>query len=267
MGGPQRVERQRSMGKLPVRERLDLLLDPGSFVELGQLADSMDPALQAERGYLAADGMVAGDRRDRRPPGRHLRLRLHGAGRLDGRGRRDQDGPHPRARPAPTHPDRVAARLGRRADPVVVRVDVRRRRCAVPRAGDAERRRAAGRGDARPLRGRHRLHPGAGRLRPDGQGHVVDGARRPSPRAGGDRRGRHRGGDGRLRGPHQGLRRRRPRGRRRTPSASTSSGATCRSSRRTTRRPRRSGRRSIRSTGGSRSCTTSCRPRRAAPTT
>ena len=32
MGGPDRVTRQRSMGKLPVRERLDLLLDPGSFV-------------------------------------------------------------------------------------------------------------------------------------------------------------------------------------------------------------------------------------------
>ena len=60
MGGEKQVERQRGMGKLPVRERLDLLLDPGSFVEFGMLADSMDPALQADRGYLAADGMVAG---------------------------------------------------------------------------------------------------------------------------------------------------------------------------------------------------------------
>jgi acetyl-CoA carboxylase carboxyltransferase component len=60
MGGAKAVERQRSLGKLPVRERLDLLLDAGSFLELGLLADSMDPALQAERGYLAADGMVAG---------------------------------------------------------------------------------------------------------------------------------------------------------------------------------------------------------------
>src|SRR6202011_565840 len=60
MGGTERVARQRSDGKLPVRERLDLLLDPGSFVEYGQLADSMDPELQEARGYLAADGMVAG---------------------------------------------------------------------------------------------------------------------------------------------------------------------------------------------------------------
>jgi acetyl-CoA carboxylase carboxyltransferase component len=60
MGGEKLVARQRSLGKLPVRERLDLLLDPGTFIEYGQLADSMDPVLEAERGYLAADGMVSG---------------------------------------------------------------------------------------------------------------------------------------------------------------------------------------------------------------
>jgi acetyl-CoA carboxylase carboxyltransferase component len=60
MGGDALVARQRGMGKLPVRERLDLLLDPGTFVELGQLADSMDATLAAERGYMAADGMVSG---------------------------------------------------------------------------------------------------------------------------------------------------------------------------------------------------------------
>src|SRR5438552_12674424 len=60
MGGPELVGRQRAGGKWPVRERIDTLLDPGSFVEYGSLAASMDPQLQAERGYLAADGMVAG---------------------------------------------------------------------------------------------------------------------------------------------------------------------------------------------------------------
>ena len=60
MGGPERVARQRSLGKLPVRERVDLLLDTGTFVEYGMLADSMDPGLEAAKGYLAADGMVAG---------------------------------------------------------------------------------------------------------------------------------------------------------------------------------------------------------------
>jgi acetyl-CoA carboxylase carboxyltransferase component len=61
MGGPERIERQRSMGKMPVRERVDELLDPGTFVEYGLLADHMDPALTASgKEHLAADGMVAG---------------------------------------------------------------------------------------------------------------------------------------------------------------------------------------------------------------
>ena len=72
MGGPDLVARQRSLGKLPVRERLDLLLDPGTFVEYGMLADSMDPVLADQRGYLAADGMVVGHRHHRRPPRGHL---------------------------------------------------------------------------------------------------------------------------------------------------------------------------------------------------
>ncbi|MEO7556259.1 MAG: acyl-CoA carboxylase subunit beta, partial [Acidimicrobiales bacterium] len=59
MGGPERVARQRERGKLPVRERLDLLLDPGTFVEHGLLADHMDPGL-ADKGSLAADGVVTG---------------------------------------------------------------------------------------------------------------------------------------------------------------------------------------------------------------
>ncbi|MDQ1476986.1 MAG: methylmalonyl-CoA decarboxylase subunit alpha, partial [Actinomycetota bacterium] len=39
MGGEKLVERQRSLGKLTVRERLDLLLDPGTWVEYALLAD------------------------------------------------------------------------------------------------------------------------------------------------------------------------------------------------------------------------------------
>src|SRR5712671_5540096 len=38
-GGPKYVERHREQGKLPVRERINLLLDPGSpFLELSPLA-------------------------------------------------------------------------------------------------------------------------------------------------------------------------------------------------------------------------------------
>ena len=58
MGGEDRVERQRSLGKLTVRERLDVLLDPGTWIEYGMLADSMDAAYAGR--LMAADGAVTG---------------------------------------------------------------------------------------------------------------------------------------------------------------------------------------------------------------
>jgi propionyl-CoA carboxylase beta chain len=35
-GGLERIQKQHEAGKLTARERIDLLLDPGSFVELGR---------------------------------------------------------------------------------------------------------------------------------------------------------------------------------------------------------------------------------------
>jgi len=53
-GGAERYhQKNREQGKLFVRERLDLLLDPGSFVEDGALANALDPE-------LPADGVVTG---------------------------------------------------------------------------------------------------------------------------------------------------------------------------------------------------------------
>jgi acetyl-CoA carboxylase carboxyltransferase component len=40
MGGPERLARRRAEGVLNARERLDRLLDPGSFRESGLLATS-----------------------------------------------------------------------------------------------------------------------------------------------------------------------------------------------------------------------------------
>lgn len=37
MGGPERIARQHAAGKLTVRERIDCLLDPGSFREIGSI--------------------------------------------------------------------------------------------------------------------------------------------------------------------------------------------------------------------------------------
>jgi acetyl-CoA carboxylase carboxyltransferase component len=50
MGGPEKVEKHRSLGKLPVRERIDHLLDPGSFHEIGGLTG---------RGTYAEDGTLS----------------------------------------------------------------------------------------------------------------------------------------------------------------------------------------------------------------
>ncbi len=37
-GGPEKIEAQRKKGKLTARERINRLLDPGTFVELGLFA-------------------------------------------------------------------------------------------------------------------------------------------------------------------------------------------------------------------------------------
>jgi acetyl-CoA carboxylase carboxyltransferase component len=60
MGGPERIERQHSGGKLTVRERLDLLFDPGSFSEFSLLAhhQSLSPSMQGK--VTPADGVVTG---------------------------------------------------------------------------------------------------------------------------------------------------------------------------------------------------------------
>ena len=39
-GGEERIKKQHEAGKLTARERIDLLLDPGSFVEIGRFVDA-----------------------------------------------------------------------------------------------------------------------------------------------------------------------------------------------------------------------------------
>jgi len=56
-GGEARIERQHEMGKLTARERLELLLDPGSFVELDAFVRNRDH--HAEQSFLG-DGVVTG---------------------------------------------------------------------------------------------------------------------------------------------------------------------------------------------------------------
>ena len=59
-GGPVRVERQHSWGKLTARERLDLLLDPGSFVELDAFVTHRATEFGLDRQHVLGDGVVTG---------------------------------------------------------------------------------------------------------------------------------------------------------------------------------------------------------------
>jgi acetyl-CoA carboxylase carboxyltransferase component len=59
-GGAVRIERQHSMGKLTARERLDLLLDPGSFVELDAFVTHRTSGFGMEEQRVLGDGVVTG---------------------------------------------------------------------------------------------------------------------------------------------------------------------------------------------------------------
>ncbi len=60
MGGADRVRRQHEAGKLTARERLDLLLDPGSFVELDRFATARGRDFGLDPAAAPADGVVTG---------------------------------------------------------------------------------------------------------------------------------------------------------------------------------------------------------------
>ena len=67
MGGPDKVARQHERGKLTVRERIDLLFDPGSFVEFGLLAHQQplrgnptDPDNTPADGVVTGHGLIEG---------------------------------------------------------------------------------------------------------------------------------------------------------------------------------------------------------------
>ena len=59
-GGPDRIARQHEKGKLSARERLDLLLDPGSFVELDRFVTHRCTDFGLDRQRILGDGVVTG---------------------------------------------------------------------------------------------------------------------------------------------------------------------------------------------------------------
>jgi propionyl-CoA carboxylase beta chain len=59
-GGPERIEAQHKRGKLSARERLDLLLDEGSFVELDRFVTHRTTGFGLEKQKILGDGVVTG---------------------------------------------------------------------------------------------------------------------------------------------------------------------------------------------------------------
>ncbi len=59
-GGQKRIDTQHQKGKLTARERLDLLLDPGSFNELDLFVTHRSSAFGLDQQRIAGDGVVTG---------------------------------------------------------------------------------------------------------------------------------------------------------------------------------------------------------------
>ena len=59
-GGTARIDKQHQQGKLTARERLELLLDPGSFVELDTLVESRIDDFDLDKRRCLGDGVVVG---------------------------------------------------------------------------------------------------------------------------------------------------------------------------------------------------------------
>ncbi len=59
-GGQDRIEKQHAQGKLTARERIDLLLDPNSFVELDRLVTHRCTDFDMEKKKFYGDGIITG---------------------------------------------------------------------------------------------------------------------------------------------------------------------------------------------------------------
>ena len=59
-GGPARVDAQHAKGKLTARERLEVLLDPGSFEEYDAFVEHRSTEFGMESNKIPGDGVVTG---------------------------------------------------------------------------------------------------------------------------------------------------------------------------------------------------------------
>lgn len=59
-GGASRIEKHKQGGRLTARERLDILLDPGSFVEMDRLVSHRCTNFGMDKTIVPGDGVVTG---------------------------------------------------------------------------------------------------------------------------------------------------------------------------------------------------------------
>ena len=83
-GGRDAAKKQHDKGKLTARERLDVLMDKGSFVETDPFAVHRSHDFGMERKRPPGDGIITGLRHDRRPEGLRREPGFHRLRRLDG---------------------------------------------------------------------------------------------------------------------------------------------------------------------------------------
>ena len=195
-GSERAVEKQHAKGKMTARERIDALLDEGSFVEMDELARHRSTAFGLEKTRPYGDGVVTGYGTVDGRPVCVFAQDFTVFGGVAGRGVRRED----RQGDGPGAQDRLPGdrhqRLRRRPDPGGRRLARPLRRDLLPQR-DGVRRGPADLADHGAVRGRRRLLARDHRLHRDGRPEVLHVHHRPRRHQDRHRRGRDPGGPGR----------------------------------------------------------------------
>ena len=215
-GGQKQIDKQHERGKLSARERIDQLVDPGSFMEIEMFVTHQVDQVRDGQGEVLRRRGGRRFGKDRRPAGLRLFAGFHGHGGLARKGARQQDLPCDGPGDQGRRPDHRPDRFGRRPDPGgarAVRFDLlpqhpglRDRPAVLPDPGALRRR---GGLFARPVR--FRVH---------GRRDQQDAHHRAERDQGGNGRRDHGGGARRRQGPQPEERCRTPGGRQRAGQSS-----------------------------------------------
>ena len=219
-GGERRIEAQHKRGKLTARERIELLMDKGSFEEFDMFVEhrSYDFGMEKTQDRRRRRRHRLGHRQ--RPQRLRLRQGFYRVRRLAVGDARAEDHQDPGHGDAGARADHRPVRCRRRPHPGR-RGGARRLRRGVQAQRHRLGRHSADFRDHGPVRRRRRLFAGDDRFHLHGARHELHVRHRPRRGEDGDQRDRHRRGAGRrLRARHPILdRRRRLRQRRRMPAA------------------------------------------------